>query len=200
MEAHKYQLRSKRQPRYKCGTCGLRDCVCLLTVNENWGASIGARRVPPEGRKAERLVYRHTVRAEKTYSAVERTGDHPVDTILQKLSSPGVAKAPCPRFKEWTSDGKELEFSLATVMPPVCLGRSILSASLYKWPVALLPICPSGSVTLALLLRKSTDSHDRGSHIVLSYHRLVSGSGEFYFVVGVDHHLVHHLSSNPLVG
>ena len=37
LEAHKYQLRSKRQPRYKCGTCGLRDCVCLLTVNENWG-------------------------------------------------------------------------------------------------------------------------------------------------------------------
>ena len=31
--ALRYQLRSKRQPRYKCGTCGLRDCVCLLAVN-----------------------------------------------------------------------------------------------------------------------------------------------------------------------
>ena len=43
-----------------------------------------------------------------------------MDTIiLEKLSLPGVAKAPCPRFKEWTSDGKGLEFTLATVMPPV---------------------------------------------------------------------------------
>ena len=34
-EVPRYQLRSRRQPRYKCGTCGLRDCVCLLAVNEN---------------------------------------------------------------------------------------------------------------------------------------------------------------------
>ena len=39
--------------------------------------------------------------------------------ILQKLSKSWVAKAPCPRFKEWTSDGKGLEFTLATVIPPV---------------------------------------------------------------------------------
>ena len=64
-------------------------------------------------------MHRLTVRAEKTYSSLERYGDYPVDTILEKLSSPGVAKAPCPRFKEWTSDEKGLEFTLATVMPPV---------------------------------------------------------------------------------
>ena len=64
-------------------------------------------------------MYRLTVRAEKTYSAVVRSGDQPVDTSLRKLSSPGVSKAPCPRFKEWTSDGKVLEFTLATVVPPV---------------------------------------------------------------------------------
>ena len=116
-EAPRYHLRSKRQPRYKCGTCGLRDCVCLLAVNENREVPTGARGVPPE--EGEKLVYRLTVRAEKTYSAVERSGDHSVDIILEKLSSPGVAKAPCPRFKEWTSDGKGLEFTLPTVMPPV---------------------------------------------------------------------------------
>ena len=116
-EAPRYQLRSKRHPRYKCGTCGLRDCVCLLAVNENRRVPTGARGVPPE--EGEKLVHRLTVRAEKTYSAVERSGDHPVDTILEKLSSPGVAKAPCPRFKEWTSDEKGLEFTLPTVMPPV---------------------------------------------------------------------------------
>ena len=64
-------------------------------------------------------MYRLTVRAEKTYSAAERSGDHPVDSILEKLSSPGVAKAPCPRFKEWTSDGKGFQFTLPTVMPHV---------------------------------------------------------------------------------
>ena len=116
-EAPRYYLRSKRQPRHKCGTCGLRDCVCLLAVNENRRVPTGARGVPPE--EGEKLVNRLTVRAEKTYSAVERSGDHPVDTILEKLSSPGVAKAPCLRFKEWTSDGKGLEFTLPTVMPPV---------------------------------------------------------------------------------
>ena len=116
-EVPRYQLRSRRQPRYKCGTCGLRDCVCLLAVNENQRVPTGARGVPPE--RGENLVHRLTVRAEKTYSSLERHGNHPVDTFLEKLSSPGVAKAPCPRFKEWTSDGKGLEFTLATVMPPV---------------------------------------------------------------------------------
>ena len=116
-EVPRYQLRSRRQPRYKCGTCGLRDCVCLLAVNENRRVPTGARGVPPE--RGENLVHRLTVRAEKTYSSLERYGDYPVDTVLEKLSSPGVAKAPCPRFKEWTSDGKGLEFTLATVMPPV---------------------------------------------------------------------------------
>ena len=116
-EAPRYQLRSKRQPRYKCRTCGLRDCVCLLAVKENRRVPIGARGVPPEER--EKLVHRLTVRAEKTYSAVERSGNHPVDVILEKLSLPGVEKAPCSRFKEWTSDEKGLEFTLPTVMPPV---------------------------------------------------------------------------------
>ena len=83
----------------------------------NLWVATGARGVPPE--RGENLVHRPTVRAEKTYSSVERSGDHSVDTILEKLSSPGVAKAPCPQFKEWTSDGKGLEFTLATVMPPV---------------------------------------------------------------------------------
>ena len=116
-EAPSYYLRITRQPRYKCGTCGLRDCVCLLAENENRRVPIGARGVPLE--REGNLVYRLMVRAEKTYSAVERSGDHPVDAILKKLSSPGVTKSPCPRFKEWTSNGKGLEFTLATVMPPV---------------------------------------------------------------------------------
>ena len=116
-EAPRYQLRSKRQPCYKCGTYGLRDCVCFLAVEENRRVPTGARGVPPE--EGEKLVHRLTVRAEKTYSAVERSGNHPVDAILEKLSLSGVEKAPYPRFKEWTSDEKGLEFTLPTVMPSV---------------------------------------------------------------------------------
>ena len=43
-EAPRYYLRSKRQLLYKCGTCGLRDCVCLLAVNENREVPTGALR------------------------------------------------------------------------------------------------------------------------------------------------------------
>ena len=95
------------------------EIACVLAANENRGIPNEARGVPPEEVETRSMVYRLTFRAEKTYSAVERTRDHLVYIILEKLSSPGVAKAPCPRFKEWTSDGKGLEFTLATVVPPV---------------------------------------------------------------------------------
>ena len=91
----------------------------MLAADEKRGRPIEPRGVPPKEEETRSVVNRLTIRAEKTYSAVERKKDHPVDTILQKLSSHGVAKAPCPRFKEWTSDGKGLEFTLATVIPPV---------------------------------------------------------------------------------
>ena len=42
-----------------------------------------------------------------------------MEMILQKFSVPGVAKVPCPRFEDWTTDGKSLEFTLVTVIPPV---------------------------------------------------------------------------------
>ena len=38
---------------------------------------------------------------------------------MQQIAEPGVAKAPCPWSKEWTSDGEGLEFTLATVLPLV---------------------------------------------------------------------------------
>ena len=116
---NRYQLRHKRQPRYKCGTCGLRDCVCVLAVHENREVPIGARGVPPEGRHNAELVHRVVVRAEKTSVGIERAENYLTETILQQIAVPDVAKAPCPRFKEWTSDGKGLEFTLATVVPPV---------------------------------------------------------------------------------
>ena len=116
---NRYQLRHKRQPRHKCGTCGLRDCVCVLAMNEKRDVPTGARGVRQEGRQHTELVHRIVVRAEKTFSGVKGTEKHPAETILQRIAVPSVAKAPCPQFKEWTSDGKGLEFTLATVVPPL---------------------------------------------------------------------------------
>ena len=74
---------------------------------------------PPEVRYHAELVHRIIVRAEQIFAEVERTEKYPAETILQQIAVPGVANAPCPRFKEWTRDGKGLEFTLATVVPPV---------------------------------------------------------------------------------
>ena len=115
----RYRLRLKKQPRYKCGTCGSCDCVCVLTVHENREVPIGARDVPPGGQQNEELVHRIVVREEKTFSGVKRTDNHPVATILQQITTPNVAKAPYSRFKEWTNDGKGLEFTFSTVVPPL---------------------------------------------------------------------------------
>ena len=87
-------------------------------MNENREVPIGARGVPAR-RQNKDLVHRVVVRAEKTFAGVERTGNHTAEIILQQVAETGVAKAPCPRVKEWTSDGKSLEFTLATVVPPV---------------------------------------------------------------------------------
>ena len=74
---------------------------------------------PWGGRHHAELVHRIIVRAEKTFAGVGRTEKYPAETILQQIAVPRVARAPCPRFKEWTSDGKGPEFTLATVVPPV---------------------------------------------------------------------------------
>ena len=88
-------------------------------MNEKRDVPTGARGAPQEGRQHTELVHRIIVRAEKNFSGVEQTEQYPVETILQQIAAPGVAKAPCSRFKEWTCDGKGLEFTLATVVHPV---------------------------------------------------------------------------------
>ena len=59
------------------------------------------------------------VRAEKTYTGLERHTNYSPEHILFEMSKCEVAKAPCPRFKEWTHDGKGLEFTLAITVPPM---------------------------------------------------------------------------------
>ena len=88
-------------------------------MNEKRGVPTGARGAPQEGRQHTELYI--ILRAEKTFSGVERTEKYPVETILQQIAAPGVAKAQYPRFKEWTSDGKGLEFTLATGTSQHCV-------------------------------------------------------------------------------
>ena len=90
------------------------DCVCVLDVNENREVPIGARGVPSEGQQSNEWVHRSTVRAELTFSGVEQTENYPVEVIVQQRAVSGVANARSPRLKEWTNDGKGLEFTLAT--------------------------------------------------------------------------------------
>ena len=74
---------------------------------------------PPGGTTSRRASSSHHCTSRKTFAGVERTEKYPAETILQQIAEPGVAKAPCPRFKEWTSDCKGLEFTSSTVVPPV---------------------------------------------------------------------------------
>ena len=73
----------------------------------------------PEGRQSKELVNRIVVQTKKTFSGVKRTDNHLVETFLQQIATPNVAKAPCPRFKEWTNNGKGLELTLSTVVRTV---------------------------------------------------------------------------------
>ena len=65
------------------------------------------------------LVSRVVLRAEKTYTGLERKRIFPVNVVLEELSKSKVAEEPCLRFKEWTSDLRGLEFTLAVTVPPV---------------------------------------------------------------------------------
>ena len=55
-------------------------------------------------------------------------------TILAVGENQEVAKAPFPSFKNWTSNGKGLEFTLAPVVPPV---PTLLYLGLYLCPDSL---------------------------------------------------------------
>ena len=114
----RYKLRKIRTPNYRCGTCGLRDCVCLLQINV--GCSIKTRGADlPKESCTHDMVPRLVIRAEKIYTGLERQANYPLERILFEMSKCEVAKAPCPPFKQWTYDNKGLEIILAVTKPPI---------------------------------------------------------------------------------
>ena len=65
-------------------------------------------------------VDRLIIRAEKTYTGLQRNENpYLVDYILSKMRDSTTAKAPCPRFKEWTYDLRGLVFILPITVPPL---------------------------------------------------------------------------------
>ena len=120
-----YGLRRNREPQYRCGTCGFRDCTCVMALNKSPTIPLGPVKAPVDPKpqlfihNGKRLVSCVVIRAEKTYTGLERERIFPVDVVLEELSKSKIAEEPCPRFKEWTSDLRGLEFTLAVTVPPV---------------------------------------------------------------------------------
>ena len=138
-----YGLRRNRVPRYRCGTCGLRDCTCVMALNKSPTIPLGSVKAPVDPKpqpfihNGKLLVSRVVIRAEKTYTGLERESIFPVDVVLEELSKSKIAEEPCPRFKEWTSDLRGLEFTLAVTvllsLLTLYLDLSIMRGNPSKW-------------------------------------------------------------------
>ena len=138
-----YQLRRNRVPRYRCGTCGSRNCSCVNLIK---GRPPDQRLARGEDASAPALAdtetfedhAQHTIRSiqaedqdiprvhhivitiEKTYSSVGPGVIPPMETTLKAMQGTSPSDCPTYRFKEWTWHEKSgLEFTLAAIIPPL---------------------------------------------------------------------------------
>ena len=123
-QAPRYQLRANSAPRYRCGTCGSRNCICvqLITIEHPdlrlaWGAAVPAReltraRVPEhpqhkvltvQARRQEPItlptIGHIILTVEKTYSSVEFGVVLPLKSTLKALYDTSPSECPNYRFK-----------------------------------------------------------------------------------------------------
>ena len=143
--APRYQLRANRAPRYRCGTCGSRDCSCIqLVTTEPPNIRLARGEAIPARELTLARAHNHpqhetlTVRAEQQKPKVQPTNRHiiltiekffastesglvpPLETTLKGMHKFSPSDCPTYRFKEWTSHGKGgLEFTLAATIPPL---------------------------------------------------------------------------------
>ena len=141
----RYQLRANRAPRYKCGTCGSRNCSCVKRLACDSpdhrlarGAVIPARelsmaRAPyhpqheiltvqaqREKVEAPPLVHHLVITVEKTFTSVERDVIPPLEETLRAMHATSPSDCPTYRFKEWTPPHRGgLEFTLHAIIPPL---------------------------------------------------------------------------------
>ena len=138
-----YQLRRNRVPRYRCGTCGSRNCSCVNLIK---GRPPDQRLARGDDASAPALAdtetfedhAQHTIRSiqaedqdiprvhhivitiEKTYSSVGPGVIPPMETTLKAMQGTSPSDCPTYRFKEWTWHEKSgLEFTLAAIIPPL---------------------------------------------------------------------------------
>ena len=144
-QAPRYQLRMNRAPRYKCGTCGSRNCTCahqIITEPPDnrlaWGAAIPTHeltlaRMPkhPQHRilTVQALRQEHEfppvvkhiiVTIEKTYTSIQSCIVPPFEATLKAMHDSSPSDCPTYRFKEWScSERGGLEFTLPAILPPL---------------------------------------------------------------------------------
>ena len=142
-QAPPFQLRRNRAPRYRCGTCGSRNCSCVNLIE----------RKPPDdqlARGVDALIPtladtdtfedhdQHTIWAvqtenqdglqvhnvlitiEKTFSSIEPGVVPPLETTLKAMHGTSFSDCPAYRSKEWMRHDKSgLEFTLSAIIPPL---------------------------------------------------------------------------------
>ena len=142
-QAPPYQLRRNRAPRYRCGTCGSRNCSCVNLVEVRTPDKRLARGVDaPALDLADTEIFedhiQHTIRSihakdqdvpqvhqvvisiEKTYSSIGPGVVPPLETTLRAMQGTSPSDCPTYRFKEWSCHDKSgLEFTLAAIIPPL---------------------------------------------------------------------------------
>ena len=142
-QAPPYQLRRNRAPRYRCGTCGSRNCSCLNLIrgrppDKRLARGVDAPATDSADTKAIEDHMQHTIRSiqakdqdipqvhhivittEKTYSSIGPGVVPPLETTLKAMQETSSSDCPTYRFKEWTWQEKSgLEFTLAAIIPPL---------------------------------------------------------------------------------
>ena len=142
-QAPPYQLRRNRAPRYRCGTCGSRNCSCLNRIrgrppDKRLARGVDAPATDSADTEAIEDHMQHTIRSiqakdqdipqvhhivittEKTYSSIGPGVVPPLETTLKAMQETSSSDCPTYRFKEWTWQEKSgLEFTLAAIIPPL---------------------------------------------------------------------------------
>ena len=142
-QAPRYQLRANRAPRYKCGTCGSRDCSCIQLITtgppnqrlargeaipaceiflaqsanhpQHEVLNIRAKSQAPESPPTIRHII---LTIEKTFTSIESESIPPLESTLKEMHTFSPSHCPTYRFKEWTTHEKGgLEFTLAAIIP-----------------------------------------------------------------------------------
>ena len=143
--SNRYQLRANRAQRYKCGTCGSRNCTCVheTTIQPPdlrlaRGVAISACELAlaqtPEHPQYEILAVRAqrqesitqpTVRhiivtVEKIYARIESGLVPPLESTLKAMHDFSPSDCPTYRSKEWKHHERGgLEFTITAVIPPL---------------------------------------------------------------------------------